>query len=74
MLQCLNKCGFAEWKLTYVRLIFQNKTFENYDLMSYGSTAIPYEYYSNTWLTGEMLRRPDSSYPTHLYIHLFSDK
>lgn len=41
MLQCLNKYGVAEWKLTYVTLIFQNKTFENSDWMSSGSTAIP---------------------------------
>lgn len=66
MLQCLNKCCFAEWKRTYVTLIFQNKTFENYDWMSYGSAAILYKYYSNTWLTGEMKSRPDSSFPTHL--------
>jgi len=42
--------------------------------MCYGSASIPYEHYSNTWLTGEMLSCPDSSYLTHLYILLFSGK
>lgn len=74
MLHCLNRCSFTEGKLTYVALTFQNKIFENYDCMSYGFTAILYKPYSNTWFTEEMLNWTDSSYPTHLYIHLFLGK